>query len=141
MRAIASAEARETTMLMGVVRSSGFYTEKNLLEMCNGPVYGRKCTHLSKQLNTMPLHPVQTPALRQLPHGNRLAGIQPSLVDPALYPVQVDGAHLHLERVVFPAAALRVGDPLRCLTTLEARRYFAVRMLTLLTASSGLSLA
>jgi hypothetical protein len=34
MRAIASAEARETTMLMGVVRSSGFYThKKEMLEM------------------------------------------------------------------------------------------------------------
>lgn len=89
----------------------------------------------------MPLHPVQTPALRQLPHRNRLAGIQPPLVDPALYPVQVDRAHLHLERVVLPAAALGVGDPLRCLTTLEARGDLAVGMLTLLTASGGLALA
>jgi hypothetical protein len=89
----------------------------------------------------MPLHPMQTPALRQLPHRNRLAGIQPSLVDPALYPIQIDRAHLHLERVVLPAAALRVGDPLGCLATLEARGDLAVGVLTLLTASGGLSLA
>ena len=84
---------------------------------------------------------MQTPALRQLLHGNRLAGVQSSLVDPALYPVQIDGAHLHLERVVFPAASLRVGDPLGCLTSFKACWHFAVGMLTLLTASCCLSLA
>ena len=84
---------------------------------------------------------MQTPALRQLLHRNRLTRVQPPLINPALYPIEVDRAHLHLERIVLAPAALRVRDPLRCLTTLEPRGHFAVRMLTLLTTSSSLSLA
>ncbi len=98
-------------------------------------------THPREQLDAVPLHAMQTPALGELLHGDGLARVQSPLVDPALYPIEVDRAHLDLERVVLPAAALRVGDPLRCLTTLKARRYLAVRMLTLLTTSCCLSLA
>lgn len=89
----------------------------------------------------MPLHAMETSALSQLLHSDGLARVQSPLVDPALYAVEVDRAHLDLERVVLPTATLGVGDPLRRLTTLEACGHLAVRMLTLLTASCCFSLA
>lgn len=88
----------------------------------------------------MPLNPMQTPALVQLLHRDRLARVQSPLINPALYAIQVDRTHLDLERIVLSASALWVRNPLRCLTTLEACGHLAVRMLTLLTTTGGLSL-
>jgi hypothetical protein len=97
--------------------------------------------YLCQQLHAVSLNAMQAPALGQLLHSNGLGRVQPPLVDPALYAIEVDRAHLNLEGIVLAPATLRVGDPLRRLTSLEARRHFSVRMLTLLTTAGCLSLA
>lgn len=129
MRAIASAEARETTMWMGVVSWSGFCYVLATICLANG----LGCSYPRKQLHAVSLDAMQTARLVQLPHGDGLGRIQPALVYPALYPVQVDGRHVHHEGIVLPPPPLGLGDAQRRLPTLEMCWYLAVRMLTLLT--------
>lgn len=97
--------------------------------------------YLCQQLHTVSLDSMQTSALCQLLHRDRFARIQPPLINPALYTVQIDWTHFHLERIVLSTSTLRVRDPLRCLTSLKACRHLSVSMLTLLTTSSSFSLA
>ena len=84
---------------------------------------------------------VQTPRLVQLLDCDGLGGIEAPLVDPRLYPVDVDGRHFHLERIVLPPPPLGLRNRQGRLSTLEARRHLSVRMLALLPSSSRLALA
>lgn len=88
----------------------------------------------------MPFDSVQTPAFGQFLHRDRFRRVQTLLIDPALYPVQIDGAHFHLEGIVLSTAPLRIRDGLRRLASLEARGHFSVCMLTLLTATTCFAL-
>lgn len=60
MRAMASAEARETTMLMAEVNCSGFCGDV-LVTLSISSRGGMKMTHSSQQLHTIALDAVQTP--------------------------------------------------------------------------------
>jgi len=98
----------------------------------------KMCTYPRENLHSI-LQPMHAAALRQLPHRDDLAGVQPPSVNPSLYAIQIHDRHVEAEDVFEPALALR--DFERCLPAVEVRGHFAVLLLAFVPPARRLALA
>lgn len=120
MRAIASAEARETMMCMGVVSLSGFYREKQLDGRSGAVADGEKRTHPCQQLDAVALDAVQTARLVQFLDGDGLGGVEAALVYPRLDPVEVDGRLFDFESLAHAVSSCWPETPMRTVVVAAA---------------------